>query len=68
MEEAMKIKLHMKSGKTLKLKYVKDFSYRYTGDTITSIEVKYNWVGKLPKSRVFIPSVVLSQIEAIERC
>lgn len=61
----MVILIHMKSGKTLKVTGVKDYTFKYKGNEITFIGITYNTFrfGK----RLLVETLDLSQIEAIER-
>lgn len=58
----MKLKLHMKSGKTLVQNGVKDYTYKFTSESITYLSITTYWWAR---RTILVPSVDLSQIEAI---
>jgi len=63
----MELHFHMKSGKTLVQKEVKDWKIEYNGDQITSLDVVYERnITELDRYLV-VGSICLSQIECIER-
>ena len=59
-----KVKLYMKSGNQIMITHVDDLRIKYTSDVITMINI--DWAKNAPKTGVMIPSLNLSQIEAIE--
>ena len=58
----MKLKLHMKSGKTLVQRGVKDCKYSYNSTSITALTITTYWWAR---QTILVPSIDLSQIEAI---
>ena len=58
----MKLKLHMKSGKTLVQRGVKTYTYRFSPESITYLSITTYWWAK---QTILVPSVDLNQIEAI---
>lgn len=62
----MKIILHMKSGKTIVVNSVKHFDAHYRGNLITRLHFKFRWYHRFRK-QLFVQTVDMSQIEAIEK-
>lgn len=60
----MKIKIHMKSGKTLTQKGVKDYSIKYNNDQIVSVELELYWLFNFS---IIMGSIDLKSIEAITK-
>lgn len=60
----MIIEIHMKSGKTLKQRGVKDFSFKYNNDQITTLRIELYWWSNFS---IFINSIDLASIEAITK-
>jgi hypothetical protein len=61
-----KATLFMKSGNKITLWFVKDIKIKYSGNTITALDIfRYNVAMSLPIQRLFGASIDLSQIEAI---
>ena len=65
----MKLKIYMKSGNTITLPYIKDYTIGYQGNTIVKLGIEVyaiaNILGLRP--RLHIGATDLSQIEAIVR-
>lgn len=60
----MKIKIHMKSGKTLVQNGVKHYNYSYNNDQITKLSLDLRWWAK---RSIFVSSLDLKSIEGITR-
>lgn len=57
----------MKSGNVIQLKGIKGYNIEYSGDDIRSLRlIHYGWLLK-PRRRLIVPTINLSQIEAITR-
>jgi len=59
----MKIKIHMKSGKTLVESYVKDFTVKYNNNEITGLNIDLFWYAR--NRTIFMAALDLGNIEAI---
>ena len=60
----MKLKIHMKSGKTLSQRGVKSYKIRWDDHAITGIEFTLKWWAK---TTVIVSSLDLGSIEAITK-
>lgn len=56
--------IHMKSGKTIKVDGIKNYTINYTGNEITGLKLEYAYTAK---RRLIVQSLALDQVEAIER-
>lgn len=60
--------IYMKSGNKIKLRHVSNWEAKVTGNTITSLSItRTPWLDWLPKEKLVVGSIDLSQIEAITR-
>ena len=60
----MKIKIHMKSGKTLTQSGVKDYRIEYTDSAIIAISIDLHW---FQSRTIIIASLDLDSIEAMTK-
>lgn len=60
----MKLKIHMKSGKTLVQRGVKEYNFKYTSNEVIGINIELKWWAKFS---VLVGTLALDQIEAITR-
>ena len=60
--------IYMKSGNTIRLPFIKGWTIRTSGNTVTHLEIKrlglFDW---LPIKKLLVTSIDLSQIEAITK-
>ncbi len=63
----MKLLIHMKSGKTITVRNVKDWKIEYTGNEVTSIKIERGKSFWPTQKGLIIKSIALDQIEAMER-
>lgn len=54
----------MKSGKTLVQRGVKEYSFKYSGDEITSVKIQLKWWASYS---VLVGTLALSQIECVTK-
>jgi len=60
----MKLKIHMRSGKTLVQNNVKDWGIKYNSEQITSLSIDINWWGN---RTIILGALDLNSIEAITK-
>jgi len=58
----MRLHIHMKSGKTLTQRGVKDYSYKYNNNQITAISIELRWWAR---KSILITSLDMKSIEAM---
>lgn len=63
----MKLEIYMKSGNVIHLKGIESCDIRYNSNTITSLTLTTKSGFLKPSRALFVPSIDLSQIEAIVR-
>jgi len=65
----MKLKIYMKSGNTITLPYIYDYTIGYTGNKITKLSITRNWFALYLGlgNSLLVGATDLSQIEAIVR-
>jgi hypothetical protein len=60
--------IYLKSGNTIRLSFIKEWTIRTSGNTVTHLEIKrlgiFDW---LPTKKLLVASIDLSQIEAITK-
>lgn len=62
------LKLYMKGGAVIRLPYIEDWEVEYRGNSIVTLMVKRHWLSKiLPCEKLIVPSVNLSEIQALTR-
>lgn len=60
--------IYLKSGNKIRLRFIKDWSIKTTGDEITSLKITRNWFFEwLPTKKLIVSSIQLSEIEAITK-
>lgn len=60
--------LYMKSGNKIRLRHVSEWEAKVKGNSITSLSItRTKWLDWLPKEKLVVGSIDLSQIEAITR-
>lgn len=62
----MIVTIYMKSGNKIRVRLVKDWKVDYRGNEITGLTVQRKWLARwIGVERLIVPTVDLSQIEAI---
>jgi hypothetical protein len=60
--------IYLKSGNTIRLPFIKEWTIRTSGNKVTHLEIKrlgiFDW---LPTRKLLVTSIDLSQIEAITK-
>ncbi len=62
--------IYLKSGNTIRLSFIKEWTIRTSGNTVTHLEIKIKRLGIfdwLPTKKLLVASIDLSQIEAITK-